>query len=165
MQLIIRKAKNNEINIVFDLLKESAQWLKEKNIDYWQNWHDPEDIYIKWIKEGFEKNQFSFIENNENIIGMFRLQYEDEPFWGKRYEKAGYIHSFTVKRELSGKGIGYLILDKIKKFLKDKNINIIRLDCGSDIIGLCNYYEKYGFKSVGTVEVHNNKTTLYELNI
>lgn len=166
MKLMIRKAKNQEIGIAFNLLKEAAEWLKDKNINYWQNWLDPEDIHIKWIKEGFEKDQFSFVENdNNNIIGMFRLQYEDEYFWGKRDEKAGYIHSFTVIRNLSGKGIGYLILDKIKEFLKNKNINILRLDCGSDIKDLCNYYEKYGFKKVGTAEVYDDKLTLYELDI
>lgn len=94
---------------------------------------------------------------------MFRLQYEDSKFWGKKSDKAGYVHSFTVNRNLSGKGIGYLILEKIKERLKTKKIRILRLDCGSDIAGLCKYYEKYGFKKVGATEVYDNKLTLYEL--
>ena len=45
---------------------------------------------------------------------MFRFQYEDELFLGKRNDNAAYIHSFTIKRNISGNGIGYLILNKIK---------------------------------------------------
>ena len=49
MKIKIRKAKNQELSIAFDLLKEAAIWLKEKNINYWQNWFKPKDLYKNWI--------------------------------------------------------------------------------------------------------------------
>lgn len=45
MKLKIRPAKKQEINIAFNLLKEAAQWLKEKKINYWQDWHNPPVLY------------------------------------------------------------------------------------------------------------------------
>jgi hypothetical protein len=61
-------------------------------------------------KEGFELEQFYFILNNETIIGMFRLLWEDELFWGKQENNAGYIHSFTIDRKYYGFGIGTKVL-------------------------------------------------------
>ena len=93
---------------------------------------------------------------------MFRIQYEDELFWGKKNDKAAYIHSFTIKRELSGKGIGYRVLKEIEKNLKNKGINYLRLDCGINIKKLCDYYKNYGFNEVGNVIVYGEKLLLLE---
>lgn len=158
----IRKALVRELDIAFDLLKESAQWLKDKNIDYWQNWHNPTDLYRNWIKQGFEKKQFYFIESDESVIGMYRLQYEDEMFWGKKNDKSAYIHSFTTKRSLSGKGLGREILKMIEQYLLKQDIHILRLDCGANITGLCKYYENCSFICVGQTEIHGEILNLYE---
>jgi hypothetical protein len=54
--LKIRLANTSEIKIVFNLLKDAAFWLKRKEINYWQNWIDPEEVYTNWIKEGFNNS-------------------------------------------------------------------------------------------------------------
>ena len=56
------------MDTALNLLKEAAQWLKNKNINYWQNWLKPSDSYKNWIKQGFDQNQFYFVENNKNNI-------------------------------------------------------------------------------------------------
>ena len=162
MEMTIRKALICELDIAFNLLKEAAQWLKDKEIDYWQNWHNPSDLYQNWIKDGFENSQFYYIECNKSVIGMYRLQFEDEMFWGKNNDKSAYIHSFTIKRNLSGKGIGKEILRMIEQQLKMQDINILRLDCGANINGLCKYYENYGFKCIGQKKIHGETLNLYE---
>lgn len=163
MNLTIRSSKPNEINIVFDLLRKAAIWLKDKNIDYWQNWIKPPDVYIAWIKQGFDKGEFYFVCNNENIIvGMFRLQYSDEIFWGKRTDKAGYIHSFTTDRAFKGNGIGRFILEMVEKELAKEGFKYLRLDCSPEIKGLCKYYENYGFTPKEIIEVYNERLQLYE---
>ena len=108
---------------------------------------------------------FYFAKKNDEIVGMFRLQFSDEMFWGKMKDKAGYIHSFTTKRSLAGCGIGEEILNYIEKMLLSKSINLIRLDCGADNKGLCNYYENLGFEKVGQTNVDGEKLNLYEKEI
>jgi hypothetical protein len=41
MTLVIREANPKEIDSGFNLLREAAMWLKNNDIDYWQNWLDP----------------------------------------------------------------------------------------------------------------------------
>ena len=151
-----------KFDLVLNLLKDAAVWLRNKNIDYWQNWHNPPDNHKNWIINGLKKSQFYLIYDNNTLIGMFRLQYDDEKFWGKRNDKAGYIHSFTINRKMNGKGLGYKVLNEIEIFLKQNGYNYLRLDCGINIKKLCDYYKNYGFNEVGSVIVHGEELLLLE---
>ena len=62
--LKIRLADKSEIDLALSLLRNSALWLKGKGVDYWQNWINPADLSLNWIREGFDLNQFYFVQNN-----------------------------------------------------------------------------------------------------
>lgn len=166
MEIKIRKAQTDEVYIAMKLLKEAAEWLREKGIDYWQNWHEPEQMHIKWIQNGFNKGQFFFaIDDQDAVIGMYRLQFQDEIFWGKQQVQAGYIHSFTTKRDHKGQSIGSRMMQMIEETLKDKGILLLRLLCSPAITGLCKYYENHGFVEKGLVTVHGEELRLYEKQV
>jgi GNAT superfamily N-acetyltransferase len=138
-------------------------WLQDNDIDYWQGWHQPPAEYIAWIQQGFDNGEFYFVENeNTKLVSMFRLQFEDEMFWGKQNEKAGYIHSFTTDRNLKGNQIGYSILHMIEQSLLEKDIRFLRLDCPPTVERLCKYYEDFGFVPKGMVTIHGENLQLYE---
>ncbi len=165
MELVFRIAEEKEMSTAFSLLREAALWLNHKGINYWQDWLSPAPEYINWIKSGFENNEFYFTLSANQIVGMFRLQFSDEMFWGKSEDRAGYIHSLTTKRDLKGRGIGRAILDHLENSLVDRGIDFLRLDCSSSIEGLCRYYESNGFKTAGTVSIFGETMTLYEKDL
>jgi GNAT superfamily N-acetyltransferase len=162
MDLSIRKAKISEIDIAFGLLKKAAEWLKEKQIDYWQDWLNPPVIYSDWIKQGFENEEFYFAYENLQIIGMFRLQWSDEMFWGNQEEDSGYIHSLTVDRRYYGHRIGIKVIDMIEEICRKNNKKYLRLDCGITIKKLCDYYKSQGFITKGEIELLGEKLMLLE---
>jgi GNAT superfamily N-acetyltransferase len=161
-QLSFRKARPEEMEKVLLFLKEAALWLRAKKIDSWQNWIDPAPNFVRWIQQGFDNNEFYLAENEGKLIGCFRLQWQDAQFWGPREDNAGYIHSFTVKRELAGQGNGYCLLRLIESYCLERGKDLLRLDCGTDVPGLRKYYEKYGFKWVKDTVYAGFPTTLYE---
>jgi ribosomal protein S18 acetylase RimI-like enzyme len=165
MQLELRLSDYEEIEIGLNLLKKAAYWLKSKNIDYWQSWINPQELYIDWIKQGFKNGQFYFVLNNFRIIGMFRLQWDDELFWGKQENDSGYIHSFTIDRDYYGQGLGKQVLLMIEDLCVKNNKHFLRLDCGVNVTGLCKYYSDFGFNSVGEVLIHNERLVLFEKRI
>lgn len=164
-QITFRKARPDEIDAVLLLLKEAALWLQKKKINYWQDWISPPAHFIDWIKQGFGRNEFYMVEKEGHIIGCFRLQWQDPLFWGKQENNAGYIHSFTISRNLAGQNIGRSVLDLIESRCRQNGKEFLRLDCGVDIKGLRKYYEDYGFKSVGEVTVLGERLILYEKRI
>lgn len=155
----------DDLPSVLQFLKNSSIWLRDREIDYWQNWHDPPKVHVNWVQDGLRLQQFYLVRQDGENIGTFRLQYEDEMFWGKRNDRAGYIHSFTVNRELSGKGWGYKILAKIEDLLKQNGYEYLRLDCSQQIEGLKNYYKKFGFKEAGSAVVGGEDLLLMEKKI
>ncbi len=157
-----RKAKPGEIGTVLALLREAALWLREKGIDHWREWIDPPEIFVKWIREGFDRGQFYMIQEEGHTIGCVRMQWRDPLFWGEREDNAGYIHSFTIERSLAGRGIGAEVLSLIEAYFRKHGKTVFRLDCGTEVKGLRAYYERFGFKPVGEVTVKGERLTLYE---
>jgi GNAT superfamily N-acetyltransferase len=161
-KLSFRKADKVEMPAVLLLLKEAALWLRKKKINAWQNWIDPAPNFVARIQQGFDNGEFFLAENNGKLIGCFRLQWQDPMFWGPQEPNAGYVHSFTVKRELTGQGIGYQLLDLIEAYCRLNGETILRLDCHADVPGIRKYYEKYGFQWVKDMVYAGFPTTLYE---
>jgi len=161
-EMNFRPAEGEDIKTVFALLEEAAVWLRDKGIDYWQNWHDPPEAHIRWVKKGFDNGEFYLVQRNADVIGCFRLQWEDTMFWGKRDDAAGYIHSITTRRDLAGTGAGRRVLELVEARCVDKGKQFLRLDCGASNLGLCKYYESCGFVPVGETTVAKERLTLYE---
>jgi ribosomal protein S18 acetylase RimI-like enzyme len=147
---------------VFGLLRSAALWLRSRDIDYWQNWLSPPDHHLDWIDAGLSAGEFRLIESGGRVVGCMRVQRSDEMFWGPDAVAAGYVHSFTVHRSLSGRGIGRAALDMLADELATQGAALLRLDCGVDVAGLRRYYEQCGFVAVGQTVVDGEDLVLYE---
>jgi ribosomal protein S18 acetylase RimI-like enzyme len=149
MNLIFRKANNDEFSTILNLYQTTAQWFLSQNINQWQQWLEPSEDLFDWLKEGIKKEEFWFSENeNHEIAGMFRLLYEDEDYWGKQELEAGYVHSLITLRQFTGKNVGEKMLQFVENELIRKNIFLFRLDCVGSNERLCNYYISKGFTPV-----------------
>ena len=163
MNLKTRRAETDEIDTALQLLYEAAVWLKSQSIDYWQMWLEPAEHYVAWIAGGFKNREFYFVyDGADSLVGMYRLQFEDEMFWGKRDDRAAYVHSFTTRRSLKGWGVGTDILRMIEAEGAASGIEFLRLDCSSENFGLCKYYEAFGFVPSGDIELFGERLRLYE---
>jgi GNAT superfamily N-acetyltransferase len=147
---------------VFGLLKSAAQWLHDRDIDYWQNWLDPPAHHVRWVDEGLAASEFRIIESAGSVIGCVRLLDSDPLFWGEREDSAVYVHSFTVDRALAGHGIGACVLEVIEGDLAARGVGWLRLDCGEAATGLRRYYESVGFHPVGETVVDGERLVLYQ---
>ncbi|HLL60345.1 MAG TPA: GNAT family N-acetyltransferase [Candidatus Nitrosocosmicus sp.] len=59
---------------------------------------------------------------------------------------AGHIEEFIVDKVMRGKGIGTALFDAIKKYCKENNIKVIKLDSGIELTEAHKFYEKNGGK-------------------
>ena len=156
------RAHQDDLPIVLQLLKEAALWLCERGVDYWQDWINPPPVFLNWIQKGFDRDEFYLVYQGTEVIGSFRLQWEDELFWGSQADNAGYIHSFTISRALARQRKGEQVLALIEEYCRNQGKTFLRLDCGKAIHGLCQYYEAYGFRKAGETTVMGEVLTLYE---
>jgi ribosomal protein S18 acetylase RimI-like enzyme len=158
-----RKANQDELTTALSLLKQAAQRLKDKQINQWGFWLDPPTERINWIKEGFDNNEFYFVENNHGeVIAMFRLMEEDEMYWGHQTDLAYYIHSLVVAPGHTGQKLGERIIEEVESMATTKGIKLLRLDCNASNPALCGYYERLGFVKVGEKQMPHSLNNLYE---
>lgn len=163
MQLLFKQAKPEELEIALSFLKMGAELLKTKNIAQWNMWLTPSADNINWIKEGFENQEFYFVENqNGQRLGMFRLSEQDLLYWGETEQNANYIHSLVVDPAFSGNDLGKDIIIQIQKELINNGVPLLRLDCKADNKWLCGYYEKQGFVKTGEKLMPHGLNNLYE---
>ncbi|MDT0552202.1 GNAT family N-acetyltransferase [Urechidicola vernalis] len=160
--MTFNQANKSDLNSIIRLLKNASIELEEKGIDQWKYWQNPPKEKIDWLKHGLLNNEFFFVTANESVIGMFRLLYEDELYWGKQNDKAGYIHSLVIDSKFNGRGYGNKIVTQVEQELIAKDILLLRLDCLASNKGLCSYYEKQGFKKIGEVQMPLSLNNLYE---
>ena len=166
MEFIVRQANITEIAKAFDLLKAAAKTLAKKNIDQWQYWSNPPDEKVTWVKEGFLKQEFFFIENShQEIMGMVRILEEDVLYWGAMNDSSYYVHSLIIHENFSGHQIGSRVLKYIEECAIEDNKTFLRLDCDATNIKLCEYYEKQGFLKVGTKQLPLSTYNLYQKKI
>ena len=161
--ITFRQIENCDKSTVLNLFKKAAEKINKMNIDHWQYWKNPPIEKIKWVEEGIQNNEFFFIElASREKLGMVRILNEDLLYWGKQDDKAKYIHSLVIKEKYNGQGIGAKIIQKIEHNAKVENCKYLRLDADSKNPKLCAYYERKGFKKVGTKELSLSVYNLYE---
>ena len=162
---VFQRANIEDFPIILDFLKEAALWLKQKGINYWQDWINPPDNFKCWIYDGVDNNQFWLVLNKAETIGVFRLMYQDKLFWGERNDETGYIHSLTTSRKHSGLGLGYYILRWIEEYCHIHGKDFLRLDCGEHLDRLVKYYREFGFNTFSNVVVNGEHLVLLEKRI
>ena len=139
-------AKVNDITIILEIIKERCDWFLKSNIEQWGSWYY-EDLYdYKYFLEAMKKNNLYVVKNNEEIVGLFLLKYENDEYW-KDFQPAIYLDHFVTK--LGHQGLGEKILDFIRNKAHEKNLKYLRLDCMRCNPKINEYYQKHGFQNKG----------------
>lgn len=166
MEIKLVPTEQSDFALMLELLKQAALRLQRKGLDQWQNWLNPTEEDESWIQDGFEKQEFFFIQNQENkLIGTLRIMQRDLLYWGAQPERAFYIHSLTVLDDYSGLGIGQRVIDQVAGQAAQAGCKWLRLDCNAGNPALCDYYEKQGFKQVGVRVFDDFSCNLYQRKV
>lgn len=149
--------------MVLALFKSAAEKIDKMQVDHWQYWKNPPADKIRWVEEGIQNEEFYFLELQEgDSIGMVRVLDRDELYWGKREERAKYVHSLVIQEKFNGRGYGRQVLNLIEEMAREDDCTCVRLDADAANSKLCKYYEKQGFRRVGIKTTALSSNYLYE---
>lgn len=168
MKIIFKKALLSELPDALQFFKLASLSLQQKKVNQWYYWQNPPQDKIDWVQEGFENKEFYFVlDPSENKIAMFRLLETDTLYWEEKglEKNVRYIHSLVVLPSYGGLGVGKEVMLKIIEQLKQEKVEKFRLDCDGSNLGLCKYYEGYGFQKVGEKITKYSVNNLYELSL
>lgn len=141
-----------------DILEEASAWQKARGSE---GWNYPFDD--AWMLPRIERGELFLAYMDSHLVAAFRILWEDRPYWGaKEIGDSIYLHTFAVRRDRAGSGIGTTVIEKIAGMGRERGLANIRLDCSLSSSGLIAYYERNGFRSVGTTLMNGKTMNLME---
>ena len=162
--LIITPASKDELDVVIEIYDDAALWLTAQGS---RQWPYPQPQWIRDAIEGrIEQGQvFLCRAPDDRAIGTIRVQWADPNVWPEDSGDAGYIHGLATRRELKGQGIGRLMLEWARDYIRANGKKYLRLDCVADNPALRRYYENLGFRFCGEVADVHHLAARYETTV
>ena len=144
----IRAAMPDDAATFAAIHEEVASWLWARGIHQWQLGTFP----ITWVQDAIARGEVYVAIENGAVIGAVMLQEADPDTWGAASlaDAAGYIHGLRVQPSVAGRGIGRALITWAERELLARGKRLARLDCWAANGALCAYYERAGYRRVGS---------------
>jgi GNAT superfamily N-acetyltransferase len=162
MELSIRKATPQDIDIVADILREAARWLEDSGMAMWRD----HELVPSRIADDVNAGLCFLAECDGEAAGTIRFQLEDKLFWPDILQQdSAYIHRLAVRRKFAGGEISSaLLLWAIARTL-ELGRRYLRLDCEASRPRLRAIYERKGFRFHSNKQVGPYYVARYEVDV
>ncbi len=153
-------ARAADIEHVYSILNEAANWLISINQQLWQQ----DELVLSTIEEEVVEGLYYLACWNEKPVGTFKFQLEDTLFWPDvPAHESAFIHRLAVKRNAAGLGVSIQMLNWAKAKAKELERKYLRLDCAKRQ-KLCDFYERNGFTKHSERQVGPYDVVRYEFS-
>ena len=156
---IVRGEPSRAKEILF-LLQDAAKWMESHGIKQWT----PSQFNESDILHYFVEREVYLAMNEDEIIGMFTLQFSDPQYWGSRNDDAyAYLHRLTVARPYRGTGLGSQMLHFAADLALERGLKGLRFDTVAHNVKLNGFYQSLGFHYMGSNDMGGGRlVNLYE---
>jgi|GEM_PF-88023 len=144
------RAKPEDIQEIYSIVKKRVQWMEDKGIRQW-NTTDYLNTYPPAYFIAHQKAGNLYVakdHTNDEVMGLMVLMPFDTRWEGYVELNSYYVHNFATDPTV--KGIGVRMLHDAEKLAASHGKSYLRLDCPSDNIYLNNFYESKGYEFIGT---------------
>lgn len=166
------KARAEDFEDVLCVLSDAAKWLINKGIeDQWPPVFEENDHRAIKLRQEMEKGHVWLVRwDNRPLATATITDWADPDFvhgWPTSDPNAIYVMRLATTQLARNLGLrlGKALLDHAAQWAlarSDEDARV-RLDCSKRNTGLHAYYERYGFRRVGTVDVpHRRSGALFE---
>ena len=151
---VLRLAVPGELDIVYGLVREAADWLRTKNTDQWASPWPDEARQKERIQNDLFKGRTWLVWDGAIAVATITVDTEDpldlneQPVWPehKRLDPAVYVRRIIVSRNYAGIRLGAALLDWAADVAKrDHQATLIRVDVWTTNLDLHAYYERQRF--------------------
>ena len=161
-EMQIRQATPQDVEIVADILKEAARWLKQVGMPLWQEGELESSRIVPDVNAGL----FFLAEYSGDSAGTLKFQLDDPVVWpDARPQDAAYIHRLAVRRQFAGTGLSTDLLFWAVERTHALRRRFLRLDCDASRPRLRALYERFGFRYHSDAQVGPYVVSRYEYDL
>ncbi len=162
--MIFRKTTVEDIPSVLEIIYQAQQYLKQKNINQWQNGYPNE----KSIVEDIEKEYSYVMEEDGIVIGTMAIVFTGEPTYEHIYEGnwktkgISYVtlHRVAVHNDWKGQGIAGSMIQEVIEMCEKYKVKSIRIDTHRENLSMQNMMKKNGFEYCGIIYLEDGAERL-----
>lgn len=160
----IIKANYNDLDQIMTIVLEAKAFLKEHNINQWQNGYPN----INTFKLDIDNERLYVVKESNEVLAVFAIvNYEsdyDYIYDGSWKDDSPYIaiHRIAVSNKHKGKGIAKYIFDCLKKDNKHIRVDTHRLNMNMQHCLLKNGFEYRGIIYLKGIKNDENHRLAYE---
>lgn len=144
----IRIATKDNIENICRLYEELFSDMGSLQPTYFQSAKQDKE-FLEGIIASEKSDILMAIDNDEVILGFALIQeQETPPFNCLVKHKYTYLMDLIVKMSYRGSGIGTILINEVKKWSKNRNLEYVELNVLPENINAIKLYEKQEFKNV-----------------
>jgi ribosomal protein S18 acetylase RimI-like enzyme len=158
-----RHAELKDIIEIMKIIKDAQKYLKNNNIDQWQNNYPNRKTIENDIKS---KNSY-VLEKDKQVIAYSAFIFAKDKTYqniykGKWLNDNDYavIHRLAVAEDYKGQGIASLLIEELEKQASANGINTIRIDTHQDNLSMQKLIKKNNFIYCGIIYTETNAKRL-----
>lgn len=149
-----RRAVEEDINNIMNIIKQAQAYFKEKGINQWQD-NYPNNKTIS--SDIAEKNSYVLIKDN-NIVATAAVSFDGEKTYESIYEgewisnnEYAVIHRIAVDNTYKGSGMSSQIIKNVEQLCLNKGIYSIKVDTHEENISMQKLLKKNKFQYCGMI--------------
>ncbi len=162
-QLLLRRATENDEEVLIHLIDEAADWLRTKGTDQWAEPWPSEEERRRRIKSSIRAGTTWILWEGGLPVATLTAEPHDHqldsPVWPEEMQQdpAVYVCRLVVSRSHSGRKLGAGLLAWAGLSAKrSRNARWVRVDVWTTNEALHAYYETQGFEFVGYADKADN---------
>ena len=146
----IRKAMINDLELLQSLWKKLHIYEEQFSDEFDENWAYSKKGSAKFENRLKGRNSIVFIaENNGKPVG-FAVVHVSKTIM-RHIDKIGLLEYLYVENDFRKKGVGTMLLRKVKNFLRNKKISRIKLTTFSANSNAIKFYKDHGIDDFVTI--------------
>lgn len=156
---IIRQTTEQDLPRMMEIVRDAQAYMKNHNIDQWQNNYPNEEIFLEDIQKG---GSYVLVDD-EQVIGFCYIGFHDDPNYayieeGKwlNDQPYGVIHRIAIDEKRKGNGYATYFFKYAEEVAKEKDIHNLRVDTHENNLSMQSLVTKNGFIHCGRVYMEDH---------
>ena len=161
----IELAKEEHSNRIWDLLQQGILKRKSEGSLQWQDGYPNQEV----VKQDIKSNSgYIIIDDNDCVVAYIAVVEGIDPIYEEIEGKWAYdlpyvsLHRLVVDQINFVPGLGTWILQNIEPIIKEKSIDLIRVDTNFDNGSMLRVFEKLGYIYCGKVYIRGAERLAFE---
>lgn len=162
--MILRKAKQAELSVIWEIIQYAIEQRRKDGSDQWQDGYPNEQS----IQEDLNNGNAYVVTEDEVVLAYAAIIFDKEPAYeiieGTWLSNNDYavVHRVAASELAKGKGIATKLFQMVEGICLDSGVHSIKVDTNFDNIPMLKILEKLGYSYCGEVYFRGGARKAFE---